>query len=143
MVSHQLLTTNRNNFNANFIVATVSSELQVFSTDNPDRVFDSSDRITVGNALDVAVEVKCSCSNDPLSGVNWTFGENGTAIPRRLKAFGTSQDERGVLRVYPANTLSPSGTRLQCWGQCGNENQTLNVTLELRKAFSHLFIAQL
>ena len=119
-------------------MATVSSELQIFSTDNPDRVFDSPDRITVGNALDLVVEVRCSCSNDPLSGVNWTFGENGTAVSRGLKAFGTSQDDRGVLRVYPANTLSTSGTRFQCWG-CGNENQTLNVTLELRKAFNHIY----
>jgi hypothetical protein len=118
-------------------MATVFSELQVFSTDNPDRLFDSPDRITVGNALDLAVEVRCSCSIDPLSDVNWTFGENGTAVPRGLNAFGTSQDHGGVLRVYPANTLSSSGSRFQCWG-CGNENQTLNVTFELRKASSHV-----
>lgn len=111
---------------------TVSSELHIFSADNPGRLFDRPDRITVGNALDLTVEVKCSSSNDPLSGVNWTFGENGTAVPRALKAFGTSQDDSGVLRVYPANILSPSGTRFQCWDD-GN-NQTLNVTLELRKA---------
>lgn len=111
---------------------TVSSELQIFSTDNPGRLFDRPDRITVGNALDLAVEVRCISSNDPLSGVNWTFGENGTAVPRGLRAFGTSQDDIGVLRVYPASILSPSGTRFQCWDN--GSDQTLNVTLELRKA---------
>ena len=88
----------------------------------------------MGNALDLAIEVRCSSSsNDPLpGGVNWTFGENGTAVPSGLAAFGTSQGERGVLRVYPANMISPSGTRFQCLDS-GN-GQTLNVTFELRKA---------
>ena len=85
----------------------------------------------MGNALDLVVEVRCISPNDPLSGVNWTFGENGTAVPRGLKAFGTSQDDSGTLRIYPANTLSPSGTRFQC--RESGSGQTLNVTLELRK----------
>ena len=63
--------------------------------------------------------------------MNWTFGENDTVVPTGLKAFGTSQDDSGTLRVYPANILSPSGTRFQC-REIGN-GQILNVTLELRK----------
>ena len=96
-------------------------------------MFDNPDRITVGNALDVVVAVRCISSSSTLSGsgVNWTFGENDTAVPTGLKAFGTSQDDSGTLRVYPANILSPSGTRFQC-REIGN-GQILNVTLELRK----------
>ena len=122
----------RHSFLKNYF-CTVSSELQIFSTDNPGRLFDRPDRITVGNALDLAVEIRCTSSNDPLSGVNWTFGENGTAVPSGLRAFGTSQNDGGVLRVYPANILSPIGTRFQC-RDSGN-GQALNVTFELRKIF--------
>ena len=75
--------------------------------------------------------MRCS-SNDQTAGVNWTFAENGTAVSLGLKAFGTSQGDGGVLRIYPANILSPSGTRFQCWD--GENSQTLNVTLLLRKS---------
>ena len=64
--------------------------------------------------------------------MNWTFAENGTAVSRGLKPFGTSQGEGGVLRIYPANILSPSGTAFQC--RDAQSDQTLNVTFELRKS---------
>lgn len=115
----------------------VSSELQLFSTDNPGRLFDRPDNvIRVGNALDVAVELSCrSTAGNSAVGlsavIQWVFADNGTVVPIGLTAFGTSQGEGGVLRVYPANTLSRTGTRMQC--RDVENNQTLNVTLELRK----------
>lgn len=113
----------------------VSSELQLSSTDSPGRFFDFPGRITVGNAFDVAVEVVCTSTDildGPASRGSWFFAENDTAVDGGgLLAFGTSQNDEGVLRIYPANILSQSGTRFQCRDE--ENNQTLNVTLELRK----------
>ena len=109
--------------------------------DDPDRTFDNPARIRVGNALDVAVELRCSSVGNPESStVSWTFAENGTAVPgySGLGPFGTSQREGGLLRIYPANILSQTGTGFQC--RDVDNDQILNVTLELRKFPNHLMI---
>ena len=118
-------------------IAAASSELQISSTDQPRRLFDSPDTIKVGNALDVAVEVQCTSIGGPAAArVRWSFAENGTAVEEGLKAFGTSQSSTsdGVLRIYPAASLSRSGTTFQC--RDVENDQSLNVTFELRKPFS-------
>ena len=108
--------------------------------DDPDRTFDNPARIKVGNALDVAVELRCSAVGNQSSPVNWTFAENGTTVPSYsgLGPFGTSQREGGLLRIYPANTLSQTGTEFQC--RDVENDQILNVTLELRKFPNQLMI---
>lgn len=116
----------------------VSGELRLFSVDDPDRTFENPARIKVGNALDVAVELRCSSvGNRRPSAVNWTFAENGTAVPSYsgMGPFGTSQREGGLLRIYPANILSQMGTEFQC--RDIDNDQMLNITLELRKFPNH------
>ena len=118
----------------------VSGELRLFSVDDPGRAFHNPARIKVGSALDVAAEVRCSSVGNQSSNVNWTFAENGTAVPSYsgLGPFGTSQREGGLLRIYPANILSQTGTEFQC--RDVDDDQILNVTLELRKFPNHLMI---
>ena len=85
----------------------------------------------MGNASDLAAEVRCSSSNDNTSNVSWLY-ENGTAVSSGLRAFGTTQGD-GVLRVYPATMLSGgNGTRFWCLD--AENNDKLRVTLVLRKS---------
>ena len=119
----------------------VSGELRLFSVDDPDRTFANPARIKVGNALDVAVELRCSSVGNQSSTVNWAFAENDTAVPgySGLGPFGTSQREGGLLRIYPVNVLSQTGTGFQC-RDVDNDHEALNVTLELRKFPSYPMI---
>ena len=112
-----------------FWYCTVSSELEVFSTEEPVRKLDP-ERITVGYASDVVVEVRCISSNESAS-VNWMFADNNTAVPSGLKPFNTSQGGGGLLRIYPASILSTNGTKFLC--RDAENDQTLNVTFELSK----------
>ena len=108
---------------------TVSSELEVFSTEDPVRRLDP-DRVTVGYASDVVVEVRCTSSNESAS-VNWMFADNNTAVPSGLKPFNTSQEDGGLLRIYPVSILSTDGSKFQC--RDDENDRTLNVTFELSK----------
>ena len=110
-------------------ICTVYSELEVFSTEDPERRLDP-DRITVGNASNVVVEVRCISSKS--ASVNWIFADNNTAVPSGLKPFNTSQGDGGLLRIFPVSILSPGGTKFQC--RDAENDQTLKVTFELRKS---------
>ena len=96
------------------------------------------DRVTVGNASDLAAEVRCS---EIASGnaVTWLY-QNRTAVSSGLRAFGTTQGD-GVLRIYPATLLSGgSGTRFWCMDI--EANDVLSVILVLRKyKYSHMITA--
>ena len=95
------------------------------------------DRVTVGNASDLAAEVRCS-ENASGNAVIWLY-QNGTAVSSGLRAFGTTQGD-GVLRIYPATLLSGgTGTRFLCVDV--ETNDSLRVTLVLRK-YSHMIIVR-
>ena len=93
--------------------------------------FPNPDRITVGLASDVAVQVRCTKQRDKLDVgvIQWNYAVNGSDVGTGLKAFGTSQ-ENGVLRVYPVNVLTGQGGMFQC----SDGNTTLNVTFDVGKS---------
>lgn len=96
------------------------------------------ERVTVGNATDVIVELRCYSTADggptgSLSTTNWVFAENNTAVSSPLAMFGTSQGG-GVLRVAPSCLLSTNGTVFIC--KDTKNDDVLKVTLELRKLTS-------
>ena len=109
-------------YRGNLSITTVDAQRRVL---NPDRV-------TVGNASDLAVEVRCSSNDGNVNNsMSWLY-ENGTAISSGLQAFGTTQGD-GILRIYPATMLSGgNGTRFWCLD--AKNNETLRVTLVLRKS---------
>ena len=117
------------------VAAVVSSGLLSITTVDAQRRVLNPDRVTVGNASDLAAEVRCS-SNHSLSegaqkNVSWLY-ENGTAVSSGLQAFGTTQGD-GILRIYPATVLSGgNGTRFWCLD--AENNDKLSVTLVLRKS---------
>ena len=126
-----------------FLAVQISSGLLSITTVDAQRRLLNPDRVTVGNASDLAAEVRCSSWNHSVLAENATSGnavswlyENGTAVLSGLRAFGTTQGD-GVLRIYPATVLSGgSGTRFWCLD--AENNDTLSVTLVLRKyIFTH------
>ena len=110
---------------------TVSCQLQISSTGANSQPFSNPDRITVGFASDLIVQVLCTSQNVSMSGSNiqWSYAVNDSEVDNELRAFGTSQ-ENGVLRVYPANQLTGEGAMFQC----SDGNTVLNVTFDLRKS---------
>lgn len=114
-----------------------SGLLSITTVDAQRRLLDPA-RVTVGNASDLAAEVRCS-SNYSLAAkgasnatVIWLY-ENGTAVSSGLRAFGTTQGDDGILRIYPATVLSGgNGTRFWCLD--AESNDKLSVTLVLRKS---------
>ena len=115
-------------------VHTVSGQLQVSSTGeaNP-RPFSNPDRITVGFASDLIVQVQCTSQNSSSNdNIQWSYFVNDSLVDTGLRAFGTSQED-GMLRVYPASLLTGNGSMFQC----SDGELTLNVTFDLRKSVKH------
>ena len=117
-----------------FLAVEFSSGLLSITTVDAQRRVLNPDRVTVGNASDLAAEVRCSSNHslaENASNVSWLY-ENGTAVSSGLRAFGTTQGD-GVLRIYPATVLSGgNGTRFWCLD--AENNDRLSVTLVLRKS---------
>ena len=114
-------------------LATVSSQLQVISTET-NQPFANPDRITVGNASDLVVKVRCISQGVLSTGLVWSYVANGSAVDVGLRPFGSSQED-GVLRIYPANLLT-GGAMFQC----SDGTTTLNVTFDLRKPFLTVYV---
>ena len=114
-------------YKVNLIITTADSQHRLL---NPDKV-------TVGNASDLAVEVQCSSSKYRKlnNKVSWLYDDR-RAVSNGLRAFGTTQGD-GILRIYPATVLSGgSGTKFWCFDTKNNES--LRVTLVLRKFPNYL-----
>ena len=111
---------------------TVSGQLQVSSTGENPQPFSNPDRITVGFASDLIVQVQCNYRNtSSSSNIQWFYLANNSQVDTGLRAFGTSQ-ENGMLRIYPASLLTGSGAIFQC----SDGDLVLNVTFNLRKSVS-------
>ena len=112
---------------------TAVCELLVSTTEATPRLL-KPERVTVGNATDVIVELRCYSATESgpesSSTINWEFAANNTAVSSPLAMFGTSQGD-GVLRVAPSYLLSTNGTVFIC--KDTKNDDALKVTLELRK----------
>ncbi len=76
-----------------------AAQLTVHLPDNPSPL--NPDRITVGNATDVIIEVDCQAGGG--GDTTWSFS-NGTEVTSGLVAFGVTQGD-GRLRIYPITHL--------------------------------------
>ena len=129
-----LYSANFSRLHAFSFAANVSSGILSITTADAQRRLLDPHRVTVGNASDLAAEVRCSSSNysENTSRVSWLY-ENGTAVSSGLQAFGTTQGD-GILRIYPATVYISGGSGTKFWCLDTKNNESLRVTLVLRKS---------
>lgn len=127
---------------------TVSSEIELFvTTADAHQKPLNPERITVGNATDLAVEIRCASRSTEKGTVTselavagggagaviWEYSENSTAVEPGLKALGTSQSEDGVLRIFPIGRIYPPRSKATFQCKHVDSGYAINVTLELSK----------